>query len=168
MPNNLLMEMEDFVRVVQTTGKDILGRYDGKNFVFPNAETDVHKGGRGYLDVHKDVAQHIFGFGYKERSDDPNVFDKLPALMRLGWVTDSNSVDEALKKLRVNVRFLEIPPFPTTVLEFQRKDAEADPVARAPSPTVGQEGGGETSPVSPASLVDPFAKDAEAKKKAAK
>jgi hypothetical protein len=163
MPNNLLMDMEDYVRVVQTTGKDIRGRYDGKDFLFPDAETDVAKNGRGYLDVHKDVATHIFGFGYKERSEDPNVFDKMPALMRLGWLTDSNSVDEALTKLRKNVRFLEIPPFPTTVLEFKR---DADPVARVPSPTVGQEGGSETSPVAAASLVDPFPKAADGKKAA--
>jgi hypothetical protein len=82
--------------------------------------------------------------------------DKKSALLRLGWLRgDSSDLKRAFEKLRTQVKFLEIPPFPTTVLEFKRDD---ESVARVPSPTVGQEGGGSASPVAPSALADPFQK----------
>lgn len=154
--NRLLLELDDFVRVVQTTGKSIQGRYDGKNYEFPDAQSEVNAGGFGYRDVHRDVAQHIFGFGLKEFSDDAAVFDKLPCLMRLGWITgDSTTVAEALTKLRLHVQFLEIPAFPVSKLEFKRAD-DTESQARVPSPSMGQEGGPSASPVAGAALEDPF------------
>ena len=155
-PNRLLLELEDFVRVVQTTGETIQGRYDGKDYEFPDAQTEVNAGGMGYRDVHRDVAQHIFGFGLKEISDDAAVFDKLPCLMRLGWISgDSKTVKDALTKLRLHVQFLEIPPFPVSKLEFKRTD-DTESQARVPSPSMGQEGGPTASPVAGTALEDPF------------
>src|SRR5262249_40232204 len=86
--------------------EDIEGRYDGKDYVFPNDHP---------VDIHKAVATHIFGFMLPEESDDPRVQDKTAALLRLGWVTNSGDKKEGLKRLRTLVRFEEIPPFPTVL-----------------------------------------------------
>jgi hypothetical protein len=156
MANRLLLNTDDFVRVVQTTGEPIVGRYDGVNYDFPDAQTEVNEGGLGYRDVHKDVALHIFGFGLpQDVGDDQNRIDKKSALLRLGWITgDSSSVAVAMKKLINHVKFLDIPPFPVSTLKFEKPADES--VARVPSPTMGHEGGAATTPVSPAALTDPF------------
>jgi len=104
--SNLMLNLDDFVRVTQTTGDTIWGRYDGVNYEFPH---DVP------VDCHKAVAVHIFGFGLPELSDDPRVQDKQAALLRLGWVSSSVDRESAMKRLRTEVRFEEIPPFPTVL-----------------------------------------------------
>lgn len=155
MTNRLLLNTDDFVRVVQTTGEPIVGRYDGQNYEFPDAKAEVEQGGQGYRDVHKAVAQHVFGFGLpQDVGDDQTHIDKKSALLRLGWITgDSSSVPAAMRKLLAHVRFLDIPPFPVSVLKFDRDD-ESEP--KVPSAAMGQEGDGSASPVSPAALKDPF------------
>jgi hypothetical protein len=154
--NPLLLNTDEFVRVVQTTGKAILGRYDGVNYEFPDAQTECNEGGPGYRDVHKDVAQHIFGFGLPEDAgDDQTRIDKKSALLRLGWLNggDSSAVPEAMLKLKKQVRFLDIPPFPVSVLRFEKPEESG---ARVPSPPMGPEGGEGDTPVAPAALTDPF------------
>jgi hypothetical protein len=103
---NMMLNLDDFVRVTQETGTDIEGRYDGVNYKFPHGHP---------VDVHKAVAVHIFGFGLPEISDDPRQQDKMPALLRLGWISSSTDRETALRRLRTQVRFEEIPPFPTVL-----------------------------------------------------
>jgi hypothetical protein len=109
MGSNLLFNVDDYVRVTQETGETIVGRYDGVDYEFPNNHP---------VDVHKAVAVHIFGFGLPDESTDPRVQDKTPALMRLAWIRDGGQYPQtkkqALAKLR-QVRFDEIPPFPTVL-----------------------------------------------------
>jgi hypothetical protein len=102
---NLLLNLDDFVRVTQETGEEIVGRYDGVDYTFPHGRA---------VDVHKAVAVHIFGFGLPDESANPNVQDKSAALMRLNWIANSTDKKLALMKLR-QVRFDEIPPFPTVL-----------------------------------------------------
>jgi hypothetical protein len=110
--SNLLLNLDDFVRVTQETGEEVLGRYDGTDYTFPHGEP---------VDVHKAVAVHIFGFGLPEESTDPHVQDKTAALLRLNWVSSSGDKKAGLAKLRSFVRFEEIPPFPT-VLKFKQAE----------------------------------------------
>jgi hypothetical protein len=105
MAGNMLLNLDDFVRVTQETGEEIVGRYDGVDYSFPSGHP---------VDVHKAVAVHIFGFGLPEESTDPRVQDKSAALMRLNWINSSGDKKAALAKLR-QVRFDEIPPFPTVL-----------------------------------------------------
>lgn len=88
---------QEFVRVVncdpssELRGKKVIqGRYDGKDYVFPFEQP---------VDVHLDVARHIFGFGLD---------DKTSALNRLGWATRSDMVDAALERLLL-IRFEDLP-----------------------------------------------------------
>jgi len=120
---NMMLNLDDFVRVTQETGVDITGRYDGKNYTFVNGVP---------LDVHKAVATHIFGFMLPELSDDPRQQDKIPALLRLGWIDSSGQRDAALETLRTRVRFEEIPPFPTT-LRLRQPEESSGIVDRPPS-----------------------------------
>ena len=125
-----VLNLDDFVRITQTTGQAILGRYDGKNYEFPDGVP---------VDVSKDVAVHLFGFGLPEISDDPRVQDKMPALQRLGWVTMSGDRDPALKRLRTQVCFEEIPPFPTVLRLRQPEEStgvvDSESATRVPSST---------------------------------
>jgi hypothetical protein len=119
--SNLLLNLDDFVRVTQTTGEDILGRYDGVDYTFPH---DMP------VDVHKAVAVHIFGFGLPDESTDARVQDKTPALLRLGWISNSENKKAALERLRMGVRFEEIPPFPT-VLKLRQVEEDSGQVQQA-------------------------------------
>jgi hypothetical protein len=102
---------EQYVRVVHYLGETITGRYDGKDFEFP----DGHDG--TYRDVKREVAHHIFGFM------NPN---KEAALLRLGWLGGKRNLElrEALELLAL-VQFHEVPPFPHSVGEFRKPKAES-------------------------------------------
>ena len=136
MGNNLLLDLSDFVRVVNLSGEPIKGRYDGKNYEFPDGQDG------SYTDVHRTVAQHILGFMLPDHSDSPEQPDKVPVLHRLGWITDSSTFESALRKLK-RVKFLEVPQFPSHIVPIRRDDAESQ--ARVPSPSVG-DGASESSP----------------------
>ncbi len=88
---------QEFVRVINrdpdstVRGKQVInGRYDGKDYSFPFEQP---------VDVHIDVARHIFGFGLD---------DKTGALNRLGWATRSDMVDAALERL-LRITFDDLP-----------------------------------------------------------
>jgi hypothetical protein len=70
--------------------KEIRGRFGGKDYVFPYGEP---------VNVHLEVAKHIFGVG----SD-----DKSAALARLGWVKTSDEYEEAVQRL-LNIKFDDLP-----------------------------------------------------------
>ena len=112
MGRNLLLNVDDFVRVTQVAAETIEGRYDNVDYVFPYGEP---------VDIHKAVAVHIFGFGLPDVSDDPKQQDKLPALLRLGWVSTSGDRRQGLVDLKTKIKFEEIPPFPT-LLRLSREE----------------------------------------------
>jgi hypothetical protein len=70
--------------------KVIIGRYNGKDYAFPFGEP---------VNVHLDVARHLFGLG----SD-----DKSAALARLGWAKSSDELPEAIERLS-NIHFEDLP-----------------------------------------------------------
>src|SRR5271166_4839859 len=91
----------DWIRVtnrdeVSTVGrgtaikKEIRGRFNGKDYVFPIREP---------VNVHVEVAKHIFGLG---------VDDKSAAFARLGWIKSSDEIPEALERLQ-NIHFDDLP-----------------------------------------------------------
>lgn len=85
-----VLDVSDYVRVINRTGKTIKGRYDGKEYVFLNNEAS---------DVLLVVAGHIFGFGSENKTN---------ALHRLGWLNQSISYDEAVEKLE-KIEFVDVP-----------------------------------------------------------
>ena len=152
----LELHVENFIRVTQTTGVDIEGRYDGENYIFRHNVPN---------DVHMDVARHVFGFGLAERSDDPKIQDKMPALLRLGWVASSGDTKAGLDTLRTQVRFEEVPPFPhllrlrkpeenSGLPQMELPESTESPDARVPSPI----GGGKTGAVTAAAPDQPSRK----------
>ena len=100
---------EEYVRVVHYLGETLTGRYDGKDYEFPDSSNGDYK------DVKRAVAHHIFGFMNP---------DKEPAIIRLGWLggTKNMSLAYALKMLS-NVQFHEVPPFPRSLTDFKRKES---------------------------------------------
>lgn len=67
---------------VTNNGKQLLeDGYAGKRYVFQPGRT---------IEIPMDAAVHIFGYGKD---------DKMPCLIRLGWLRMSNEVDLAMKKL---------------------------------------------------------------------
>lgn len=102
---------EEYVRVVHYVGETLKGRYDGKDYEFP----DGHDG--SFKDVKRTVAHHIFGFM------NPN---KEAALIRLGWLSGSRNMEftDALKQLGL-VQFHEVPPFPSSVASFKKPKEES-------------------------------------------
>lgn len=61
--------------------KQLEARYDGKNYVFAPGETAA---------LSEDAARHIFGFGLE---------DKTRVLARLGWLTHSAQLSDAMARL---------------------------------------------------------------------
>lgn len=163
MANRLLLDLEDYVRVINVTGETIEGRYDGVNYEFPDAQAARDVGEQEYTDVHKSVAQHIFGFGLPDQAEPPYA-DRTQCLFRLGWLTQSSdSYAKALKKLKEGVQFHPVPQFPAQVLEFKKAPA-TESVARVPSPTMGQGAAGGDPASTPAAPTDPFAHTKKAAK----
>lgn len=145
---NMMLNLDDFVRVTQTAAETIVGRYDGVDYTFPYGEA---------VDVHKAVATHVFGFGLPEQSDDQRVQDKTPCLLRLGWLSVSSERKAAIDTLRTKVKFEEIPPF-ANVLKLRHVEEntgmvqqETESASRVPSsPPLGSgappPGGGPANP----------------------
>jgi hypothetical protein len=70
--------------------KEIRGRFNGKDYVFPYGEP---------VNVHVEVAKHLFGLG----SD-----DKSAAFARLGWAKSTDEIDQAAERL-FNIKFDDLP-----------------------------------------------------------
>lgn len=68
----------------------VVGKYAGRWYVFPQGQA---------VDVHIDVARHLFGLG---------VTDKSAALQRLGWMQTSDQLDVALERLK-KIEFSDLP-----------------------------------------------------------
>lgn len=79
--------------------KDVVGRYNGVDYIFKAGKTTA---------TPEEAATHIFGYGLD---------DKKTALLRLGWVGNSMSMDEAMERLG-QIQFL----------------AEKEPVFEEPKP----------------------------------
>lgn len=112
------MRLEGHVRV--TVDKcPVSGRYDGQDYVFKPGVP---------LDVPEIVAQHVFGWGLKDKSQ---------ALARLGWARNSDEMDSAMEKLST-VKFDE----PPEMIEAPRKPrapkttGDARPLVNAGGPKV--------------------------------
>lgn len=81
------MEAPQFWAVTNGTGKKLAARHHGVDYVWnPDEE----------LTVPHEAAQHIFGV---------MVEDKIPALHRLGWLTATGDMEQALEKLRTQIKF---------------------------------------------------------------
>lgn len=124
--------MEDrtsLIRVINKTGANILGRYNGRDYLFKHDQP---------LDVPEVVAAHVFDFGKESKTQ---------ALARLGWSTGSNDYDAALERLKQVV--FDDPP---EMIEAPRKPRKAKPAADEtgtagpPVNASGTKGGGFNAP----------------------
>jgi hypothetical protein len=103
---DMALNLEDFVRVRNNSDGHIWGRYDGRDYEWPPGH---------YLDVHKVVATHIFGFAT------PEMLAGLPrerildirqrALLRLNWIPPGGTLEQGMARLKA-ITIEPIPPFP--------------------------------------------------------
>lgn len=104
----------------------IIGRWGGKDYAFPYGRP---------VNVHLNVARHIFGLGTDDKSS---------ALSRLGWATLSEQLPDAYDRL-TRIKFEDLPE----LLEANRfKIAGAAGVAEGDG--VGGEAGATAPPANPA------------------
>ena len=98
-----LFEIDDYLRITNCSEELIQGRYDGRDYAWEPGE---------HLDVHKDVARHVFGFVTPDMGfDAKRVQDtRERAFMRLGWMGRSEQTMQlALEKLRQTVVIEPMP-----------------------------------------------------------
>ena len=107
------LDLSDYVRVVNNTGKAIKARYDGKDYLFSPGEP---------TDVHQVAAAHIFGFGLD---------DKTNAFHRLGWLSATSDYEAALEKLN-GIEFGEIPSVAVSISSAPKKRGR--PKISSPTP----------------------------------
>ena len=113
------LDLSHYVRVKNNSTKDLKGRYDGVDYVFRvNQVTDVHE----------DVAKHIFGFGDE---------DKTRSFLRLGWLANGATMDDALEKLN-DFEFGEVPNPSVDIKSAGRK---AKTASKTSSPTLSADAG---------------------------
>lgn len=131
------LDLSHYVRIKNNSTTDLKGRYDGVDYVFKvNQVTDVHE----------DVARHIFGFG-----DD----DKTRSFLRLGWMANGATIEDALEKLN-DFEFGEVPNPAVDIKSANRNKAKS--TSRTSSPTLsadaGADDGGAVSAASPTDAAD--------------
>lgn len=88
-----MIDLSDHVRIVNGTNRMINGRYDGVDYKFPPKKP---------VDVHVNVARHVFGFDLEDKSF---------AMARLGWMTSSDQENVAYEEL-AKIKFEPVPNVP--------------------------------------------------------
>ena len=143
MSQSLLLNLDDFVRITNNSDEVVWGRYDGRDYEWQPKD---------FLDVHKVVATHVFGYIppeaqlTQERMEDIRV----RAFMRLGWLGSADqSLKTALAKLRT-IAIEPVPPFPN-VRVLRREDPHQPPQIEMvdpelPAPRVAPGPAGEAAP----------------------
>jgi hypothetical protein len=134
MSQSLLLNLEDFLRITNKSDVVIEGRYDGKDYTWEPGE---------YLDVHKVVATHVFGWLDPAYEYEPKVAKEIRerAFLRLGWVSGPRGLDmkHALNQLK-QVSIEPVPPFPNVRLLRAKDPSGLDDNFRMPSMEVLPEG----------------------------
>lgn len=134
MSQSLLLNLEDFLRITNKSEVEIEGRYDGKDYVWASGD---------YLDVHKVVATHIFGWLDPNLQYEDKVAKEIRerAFLRLGWVSGPRGLDmkNAMKELK-KISIEPVPPFPNVRLLRARDANGAEDSFRMPSMEILPEG----------------------------
>jgi len=134
MSQSLLLNLEDFLRITNKSEAVLEGRYDGKDYVWAPGE---------YLDVHKVVATHIFGWLDPNLQYEPKAALEIRerAFLRLGWVSGPRGLDmkHAMNQLK-KVSIEPVPPFPNVRLLRARDATGAEDNFRMPSMEILPEG----------------------------
>jgi len=125
------LDLSDYVRIVNRTGTTIKARYDGKDYVFKDNDP---------VDVHTEVAAHVFGFG---------VEDKKAAFHRLGWLLDA-SYEDAMARLD-DIQFGEVPNPATNIAYVKKNHKRIKTGSVSPLADGADEGGGDEPPPTEAS-----------------
>ena len=136
---NLLFDFDDFVRITNHLPETIEARYDNRDYIWEAALPDSDPSTHDFKDVHKMVAQHVFGWV------DPKVAPNLTqkdiieirerAMLRLGWIQPSNDPNTtpkaALKKLQ-QITIGPLPPLQNVRLLRARDSQGNEDPNRAP------------------------------------
>jgi hypothetical protein len=133
------LDLSEYIRIVNNSGKTIKARYDGKDYVFANGEP---------TDVHHLAAAHIFGFGLE---------DKTNAFHRLGWITN-NDYESALEKLK-DIEFGDVPSPAINISTAPKKRGRPRISSPTPLADADADDGGEVSASPPADAFDEAAGD---------
>jgi hypothetical protein len=126
-----MIDLSDHVRITNGTNRVIRGRFDGVDYVFPPKKP---------VDVHVNVARHVFGF---------DVEDKSHAMARLGWMTSSDQTDAAYAEL-AKVKFDAVPDIPGS--DYEDEDEDEAPTSEDRAPRVAAARKGSASELAPSSL----------------
>jgi hypothetical protein len=89
----MAIDLSSYVRVVNTHDHEVVGRYNGEDYVFKPGEPE---------DIHISAAGHIFGFGMD---------DKTKALHALGVLRQSDELKAAMEYLG-KIKFEPVPDIP--------------------------------------------------------
>jgi hypothetical protein len=123
------LDLSEYIRVINRTGKRIKARYDGKDYIFEDGDA---------TDVHHLAAAHIFGFGCD---------DKTNAFHRLGWLQPGIEMEDALERLK-DIEFIDVPN-PATNIKSARKVRTSRTGSATPLASPGADDGEGASALSP-------------------
>jgi len=108
-----MIDLSDHVRITNGTNRLIRGRFDGVDYEFPPKKA---------VDVHVNVARHVFGFDMEDKSF---------AMARLGWMTSSDQLEAAYAEL-AKIKFDAVPNIPGSDYEDEDEDEAPTSQDRAP------------------------------------
>jgi hypothetical protein len=110
--NNGILDTSEYVRVVNNTGTEIKGMYDGKVYLFKVGTP---------TDIHLTAAAHIFDFGRE---------DKTKCFHRMGWL-EGRSYEQAMDMLSA-ISFDEVTlPVPDISPKKRAKIGKPTPLVNA-------------------------------------
>jgi hypothetical protein len=152
--SGFVLNVDDFVRITNTSSETIVGRYDGEDYTFPAPTSDVDGQSQEFfpVDVNKVVAQHVFGWTDPKKTYAQKDLNEIRerAFLRLGWVkqNDPNALVDAYRRLQF-VKIEPVPPFPNVRIIQPRHEYEMPKLETAQPGGSGQAvgpGGGATAP----------------------
>jgi len=126
-----MIDLSDHVRITNGTNRVIKGRFDGVDYIFPPKKP---------VDVHVNVARHVFGFEMEDKSH---------AMARLGWMSSSDQSDAAYAEL-AKIGFDVVPNIPGS--DYEDEDEEEAPTSEDRAPRVAAARKGSASELAPSSL----------------
>jgi hypothetical protein len=96
MSGNLVLDLDDYVRITNNSREEIEGRYDGFDYKWGPGDA---------LDLKKTVATHIFGWVDPDAKLTPEIAKEVRerALLRLGWIDapHNRTLKDGLEKLKL-------------------------------------------------------------------
>ena len=108
------------IKVRNASGQDVLGRFDGRDYHFPDGEAVI---------VPEEVVAHVFGYGLLEKTN---------AMHRLGWLGIGAQQSEAESKLKKITFSEQVDVFADEIDHPTAPDGDQVAGAGSPAPAKGR------------------------------